>query len=128
MRTEELKKNGVRAAIVLLALGTFCLWRGIHAYWVFLPLGFYNLAGALFWPPSLVPLEKVVMGLVFLLNRVITFLVMVFAFFCVFTPIACIGRIIKKPFLDQGFDPKEKTYWIKREVKEHAPQDYERQF
>jgi hypothetical protein len=123
-----LRKNGLRAAIVLFALGGFCLWRGIHAYWIFLPLSAYNLLGALFCPPALAPLEKAVMALVFLLNRVVTFLVMVFAFFCVFTPIACIGWIMRKPFLDYGFDPDKTTYWIKREKKDYAREDYERQF
>lgn len=60
---------------------------------------------------------------------VVSFLTMALLFYCVFTPIAWVFRLVKRDVLGRSSDPKRDTYWVQRNAGSRpAAADYFKQF
>lgn len=79
-----------------------------------LPLALAFLLVAQFRPDWLKPLNRLWFRFGLLLNELVSPLVMGALFFLLITPIALVGRLASKAFLDLAADPEASTYWIDR--------------
>jgi hypothetical protein len=95
--------------------------------WALAVAGVFLLAGLLF-PSVLTPLNKAWMGLALLLSKVVNPIIMALLFYCVFTPIALIGKLFGRDPLRMKLDPKAGSYWISRAGEKTTAESMKNQF
>ena len=66
---------------------------------------------AFLFPAMLRPFNRLWLKFGFLLNKIMSPLIMSIVFFLVVTPIGLCLRLIRKNLLDIGFDHQSKSYW-----------------
>jgi hypothetical protein len=125
----QLRKFGLTMGIALAAFGGLFLWRGEQgvAPWLFLIAAAFLILAALL-PKALRPVQKVWMTLAIVLGWFMTRLLLTIIFFIGITPIALIAKLVRKRFLDLGFEPDRESYWEKREPHDRGMERYESQF
>src|SRR3989338_1539871 len=117
---EQEKKNllvfgyGLAAILAFIAirLGSKEGWAPFH----FALIAFFvtlALTAALNYK-ALRPLYGVWMKAAHAIGSTMTFLILFLIFYSVFGIIGIILRVIRKDFLDRGFDPQSRTYWNMR--------------
>ena len=126
---QDLKKFGITMGVILCLLGLLLWWRGREIYPYLLAGGAIFLLLGWSAPLVLKPIQKVWMTLALILGWIMTRIILSVLFFIVFVPIGWIARIFGKEFLDQKFDPKADSYWIRRDSKKTETKEaYEKQF
>lgn len=78
--------------------------------------GFLFLFLGLVLPSFLNPLYRAWMALSFTLGWIVTRIILVLAFYLIFTPMGLILKIFGKDLLDLKIDKSQLTYWKKSEV------------
>ncbi len=68
------------------------------------------------------------MSVAFVLGFVMAHVILTLFFFLVMTPIGLVARLSGKDFLSLKLDRTTKSYWMLRETKPKAPEEYERQY
>jgi hypothetical protein len=124
----DLRKFGITMAVAVAVLGGLFLWRGRGE-----PSWFFWAAAALFvfgllCPLALRPLQKAWMAFAIVLGWLMTRVILVVVFYIGITPIAAIARLVRKRFLDLGFDPGRETYWVRRPEPDRGKERYLSQF
>ena len=105
---------GLTFAAVFAFIGVWIVWKG-GQYWFFaLGAAALFLLAALSFPQALHPLNVVWMRLGYLLNRVVSPIVMGVIFFGLLTPLATLMRLRRRDVLHRKFDAARKSYWIDR--------------
>ena len=87
-----------------------------------------SIAAGLILPGILKPVHLFLASLLVIVRVVLTYVVLLIAFYFIFTPIGLCMRLLGKDMLHERIDPNAKSYWIIRTKKEYKPEDYERQF
>ena len=124
----ELRNFGLLVGGVFALLGLLFMARGKAAYpWLLTP-GLVLIAFGAIAPRTLKHIYLVWMGLALVLGFVVSHVILTVFFFLVITPIGLIARLAGKDFLRLKLDRQAKSYWIPREHKKKAAEDYERQF
>ena len=82
----------------------------------------------LFIPNTLVPLQKVWMGIAFVIGFFVSRIILTLLFFLVITPMGLFLKLIGKDILKIKFNHKLNSYWITKETKEFNKEQYENQF
>jgi hypothetical protein len=115
-------------AVAIAVLGALFMWRGKgEPVWFFAIAGTFLLLG-LVVPVALKPVQKVWMALAIVLGWFMTRVILVIVFFVGVTPVALIARITGKRFLDLGFEPERKSYWVPRTTSGEGKERYRSQF
>ena len=125
----ELRKFGLLVGGVFALLGAWFLFRH-KSYWPFLltPGALLILFGLLA-PRLLKGVYVAWMALAFFLGLVVSTLILTLCYFLLITPLAFLGRIVRKDFLSVKLDPAAASYWLRRDgAAAPQPADYERQF
>jgi len=126
--TRELRNFGLLVGGVFAALGLLALVRSKAIYpWLLTPGLFLVILGAIA-PRTLKYIYLLWMGMALVLGFVVSHVILTVFFFLVITPIGLIARLAGKDFLRLKLDRQAKSYWIPRDPKRKAPEDYERQF
>lgn len=107
----ELRKFGGVMAGLSAVVATIVWWRGGTVWPYLAAAAVVFLLTGLAAPAVLRPVEKGWMKLAEVLGTVMTFVVLVLAFFLVFTPFAVVMRLMGRRPLTLGFDPKAASYW-----------------
>ncbi len=124
----ELRKFGLTVGGVFAALGLL-FWlrhKARHPYFLW-PGAALMLAGAIL-PRVLKYIYIAWMSAAFALGFVMAHVILTLFFFFVMTPIGLVARLSGKDFLSLKLDRKAKSYWMLRETKPKAPEEYERQY
>ena len=126
--TRELRNFGLLVGGVFGFLGLLFMARGKAAYpWLLTP-GLVLLAFGAIAPSTLKYIYLVWMGFALALGFVVSNVILTVFFFLVITPIGLLARLAGKDFLRLKLDRQAKSYWIPREHRSKAAEDYERQF
>jgi len=126
--TRELRNFGLLVGGVFGLLGLLFMARGKAAYpWLLTP-GLVLLAFGAIAPSTLKYIYLVWMGFALALGFVVSNVILTVFFFLVITPIGLLARLAGKDFLRLKLDRQAKSYWIPREHRSKAAEDYERQF
>jgi hypothetical protein len=113
---------------IFLMAGAYGLWRGGAALPWLLALGVLTAAVTLMREAWLTPLNRAWMRLGELLGRVVSPLVLGLIFFGVFTPVGVAMRLCGRDAMARRFDPRLKTYWLKREPPGPSDDSYRNMF
>lgn len=113
------------------ALVAFWLWKGgapVVAAQVAVGVGLVLGLLGLIAPPLIKPVFVGLSVLTFPIGWVVSNLVLVLAFFLIFTPIGLFMRLIGRDALSRRFDRAATTYWVAHDPAAKGPSRYFRQF
>lgn len=133
IKDEEVKGSSDRSfgsvfAAFFMVIGMWPLLSGNSVRFWSLAIAFIFATLAIVWPSALAPLNRLWTRFGLILNLIVSPLVMGLLFYVVITPIALVMRATGKDVLRLRFDPKAKSYWIKREPPGPAPESIKNQF
>ena len=124
----DLRKFGLMVGGVFVALGLLFFWRHKPSYPFLLWPGVALIVlGAL--APRILKYPYIAwMTVAFALGFVMSRVLLSVCFFFLVTPIALIGRLLRKDFLNQKLDRASPTYWVRCETAGKSAESYEQQF
>jgi Saxitoxin biosynthesis operon protein SxtJ len=124
----DLRKFGLMVGGVFVALGIVFLLRHKPSYpFLVWPGVALILFGALV-PRALKYIYIAWMSVAFTLGFVMSRVLLAICFFLLVTPIALIGRLFGKDFLNRKLEREATSYWIRCETTAKRPESYEQQF
>jgi hypothetical protein len=114
----RLRSFAFTVGTVLLALALWLAFRGsVPGFrWAAGAAGAALVLGGLVAPSRLAPIHRAWMSLAFSLGWFVSRLVLTAIFLLVVTPIALVGRLVGKRFLETRPDPGATSYWIRRDA------------
>jgi hypothetical protein len=62
------------------------------------------------------------------IGAVVTGVILSLVFYAVFVPVGIVLRLLRKDFLDRGFDDRVRSYWLKRKHEDFSLERYTQQF
>ena len=113
---KSLRKFGLTIGIILIFISFWFFYKNIFDLTriIFLVLGLFLITSGIIFPPSLLRIYKVWMGIAFALGWFVSRLLLTILFLTVLTPIGLLAKLFKKEFLKLSFDKNKSTYWIKK--------------
>lgn len=125
---KEIRKFAITMFIVLGIIGAFLLWRKGQVGFIYWGVAFVILISGLAWPNLLSPVYRAWMKLALILGVVSSHIVLAVMYYFVLTPIGLVLRSLGKDPLQKNIDKNERSYWIKRDHKAIAKEQYEKMF
>ncbi len=123
----ELRKFGLLIGNIFLLLGGWMCWKGFFLGVFLLGAGILLVTLGIALPSWLAPVYWLWMKLAWLLGEVMSRVILCGVFYGVITPIAFLLRFTRKDLLELNSDPRETTYWKKKDP--HPPSEHlERQY
>ena len=128
--SKEIRKFGLVIAIALGVIGSFVyvkfgnfdvvgwLW-GIGL--LFLILGFIL-------PSVLRPVYRIWMLLAYFIGGIVSRVILTVLFYVVLTPTGLVLRLFGKDVLDQRFDKRRESYWVKKDLSGHTKEQYRKMY
>ena len=128
--SKEIRKFGLVIAIALGVIGSFVyvkfgnfdvvgwLW-GIGL--LFLILGFIL-------PSVLRPVYRIWMLLAYFIGGIVSRVILTVLFYVVLTPTGLVLRLFGKDVLDQKFDKRQESYWVKKDLSGHTKEQYRKMY
>jgi len=128
--SKEIRKFGLVIAIALGMIGSIIyvkfgnfdvvgwLW-GIGL--LFLILGFIL-------PSVLRPVYRIWMLLAHFIGGIVSRVILIVLYYIVLVPIGLVLRLFGKDVLDQNFDKKRESYWIKKDLSNHTREQYRKMY
>lgn len=109
---DEWRKFGIILGLFLAIIATILLIKARPGYIYFYGAGFLFILAGLIFPIVVKPVFKLFMYISFGLGWVMTRLILSILFYLVITPMALLGKLFGKRFLDLKFPGKQESYWI----------------
>ena len=125
---KEIRKFAITMFIALGILGTFLLWRKGQVGFIYWGISFVILISCLALPSLLSPVYRAWMKLALILGVVSSHIVLAVMYYFVFTPVGFVMRSLGKDPLQKKINKNEPSYWIKRDHKAIAKEQYEKMF
>jgi hypothetical protein len=124
----DLRKFGLMVGGVFVALGILFLLRHRPSYpFLVWPGVILILLGAV--APRVLKYPYIAwMSVAFTLGFIMSRVLLTICFFLLVTPIALIGRLFGKDFLNRKLDREAESYWIRCESAPKSAESYEQQF
>lgn len=119
---KRIKRTGLIAPIILLAIGTLHLKKGHLGLALFL----YILATVIFFMTMFLP--SVFKRTTNAIGELITKLLLSVVFYIAITPLGLIMRLFGKDMLKKRIEKDRDSYWIKKESAAEPISSYEKQF
>lgn len=116
----QLRTFGLVGAALFFVWGFHLLWKQLIGEPIAVPLVWVWLA--IFWwtyvsvwhSRLLLPFYWIVTAVTLPIGIVVSFVILAVLYFCVFTPIALVFRLIGRDSLHRRFDPEARSYWTPR--------------
>ncbi|MDZ7288627.1 MAG: SxtJ family membrane protein [candidate division KSB1 bacterium] len=125
---KELRKFGLTIGIFLLIIAAWLFWKQRPGFPYFAYAGGCFALIGLILPILLKPVYKVWMIFAMAMGFVMTRVILTVLFFGLFTPIALLAKLLGKDLLEQRWDKKATTYWVKRPKTPFDPKSAENMF
>lgn len=127
---KTLRNFGLAMAIICLIVGTRFYFKFHNVNFLFITgLGIILAVSGLTAPNILKPVHFVFNKVGrFIFGKVITNLVLMIAYYGVFTPIGLFAKIAGKDLAGLKIDKKAGSYWVKRDKTPIDPKQYEKQY
>jgi hypothetical protein len=124
----ELRKFGVTIGIFLLLIAAWLFWKQRPSFSYFAYIGGGFVLAGLILPMLLKPIYKVWMSFAVVMGFIMTRGILTIIYFGLFTPIALAAKLLGKDLLDEKWDKKAGTYWVKRPATAYDPKSAENMF
>lgn len=124
--TKELRKFGFNLGLGLNIVGCIMFYRGRSHFIWFSSIGSFALIAAILHPRVLTVLKKILDRVVFLFSWIVNKVVLVIAFYLIFTPIALLLKLFGRDLLHQRIDKSTSSYWTKHKKLPFSRELYER--
>jgi len=125
---KELRKFGMTVGIVLLLVAAFLLWKQRLSFSYFAWIGGALFVFGLTAPAILKPVFRGWMTFAVIMGFVMTRAMLTIVYFCLFTPIALLLKMMGKDLLEEKWDKTTASYWVKRQPAPFDPAAVERMF
>ena len=125
---KEIRKFAITMFIAMGIFGVLLLWRKGQVGFICWGVAFVILISGLAWPSLLSPVYRAWMKLAVILGVVSSHIVLAVMYYFVFTPVGLVLRSLGKDPLQKNIDKNIKSYWIKRDHKVIAKEQYEKMF
>lgn len=114
--TKQLKDFGrvMAVAFLIFAIIGFAKHKVVRADLLVISLLFGILSCFALGRKVLLPLQKVWMAFACVMGFIMSRILLSALYFIILTPIALIGKMLKKEFLEERIDKNRDSYWIKR--------------
>ncbi len=124
----RLRSFGLTMGLVLLALAGYFFWqeKSGAGYWLATALVFAGLGGLV--PMLLAPVYRAWMTLALVMGFVMTRVILTVLYLGLFTPIGLIARLLGRDLLEQRWNPRAQSYWVKRPAGEFKAEAAEKMF
>jgi hypothetical protein len=113
-KTKELRKFGLTIGFFLLVLAGFLFWKQRPSFTYFAYVGGGFALVGLAMPILLKPTYKLWMSFAVIMGFIMTRVILTILFFGVFTPMSLVTKLLGKDLLNERWDKKATTYWVKR--------------
>jgi len=125
---KEIREFAFLVGGILVVLGGWSLWREKPFYLWLLGIGGALILAGWIIPKMLKPVHKLWMGLSICLGFIVSRIILTVLFYLILSPIAVMGRLFGKKFINTEFRTQEASYWIPKKDSLHTPSFYENQF
>jgi hypothetical protein len=125
---KPIRNFGITFFFVLLFIGTILAYKGRSTGYAVIGVGVLFFVLGMWAPVWLKAFYRAWMGLAAVLGFFTSRLILSVLFYLVVTPIGLTMRLLGKDLLNQRWDRKTSTYWIKREKTPFDKERYEKQF
>jgi len=125
---KSIRKFGFILAVLLLGLSSFFLVKE-SPWWM--EVGISGIVISLLvyvYPQAIKPLYLLLTVFSIVVGYFMSKIVLSLMFFLFFAPVGVFTRLIRKDLLNRRFQKEGPTYWIKRDSKKPAKDQYERLF
>ena len=124
--SKEIRKFALVIAIALGVIGSF----------IYVKFGNFDVAGWLWGigilffilgfilPSVLRPIYKIWMFLGFFIGGIVSRVILTVLFYVVLTPTGLVLRLFGKDILDEKFDKRRESYWVKKDLSGHTKEQY----
>ena len=126
--TKEARKFGLTIGIFLLLIAGWLFWKQRPSFPYFTYVGAGFAVTGLILPILLKPIYKVWMSFAVVMGFFMTRVILTILYFGMFTPISLVAKLLGKDLLDERWDKKANTYWVKRPVEKFDPKSAENMF
>jgi uncharacterized membrane protein len=111
---KEIKKFSYQVGTVCIVLGLILSIVSKTIHYNIIIAGIFLITAGILRPILLFPIHKLWMGFSVILGFISTRVILLIIYYFVLTPIAIIGRLTGKDFLDEKIDKSKKSYWSMR--------------
>ena len=125
---KEIKTFGIIIGLIILTVGSILFWKNNSFYEILFITGSIFLGSGLVIPMVLKPIYFVWMVFASILGWFMTFVILGFLFYVIFTPIGLTLRFFGKKFLELRWDNSKESYWDFRTNEYPQKEKYEKQF
>jgi hypothetical protein len=112
----DLRKFGLTVGIFLLIIAGFLFWKQRPSFPYFAYAGGALALAALIAPFLLKPVYKIWMSFAVVMGFIMTRMILTLLYYGLFTPTALVTKLLGKDLLEQDWDRKAASYWVKRPV------------
>jgi hypothetical protein len=123
---KAIRSFGITFLIVLSAIGGLLIYKGRDIGYVWMGFGCLFFLLGLWVPVALRGVYRVWMGLAVVLGYFMSRIILSVVFYLVVTPIGLALRLLGKDILNQKWDKKADSYWIKRDKRPIDKKQYEK--
>ena len=124
--SKEIRKFGLVIAIALGVIGSFVYFKSGNfdvAGW-FWGIGLLFLILGFILPSVLRPIYRIWMLLAYFIGGIVSRVILTVLFYVVLTPIGLVLRLFGKDILDEKFDKRRESYWVKKDLSGHTKEQY----
>ena len=125
---KELVKFGRTVGIAFLVIGIILSIIGGKIHYIPFAVGAFLIIAGLILPLILLPFHKIWMGLSIVLGYISTRVILFIIYYVALTPIAFMGRLRGKDFLDEKIEPGRESYWVKRDAANNGNENLKKQY
>jgi len=118
------RRFGFNLGLGLNILGCILFYRHKEYFIWFSGIGSISLALAILYPKALMPLKKLMDGVIFCFSWLVSVITLSVAFYLIFAPIGIMLRCFRKDLLGQRIDKGTRSYWLKRKEGIFSKKDF----
>ena len=124
--TKAIRSFGITFLIVLGAIGGLLIFKGRDGGYIWMGIGGLFFLLGLLAPRALRGVYRIWMGLAVVLGYFMSRIILSVLFYLVVTPIGLFLRLLGKDILNEKWDKKANSYWIKRDKRAVDKKQYEK--
>ena len=128
--SKEIRKFALVIAIALGVIGSFIYVKssnGDVVGWLW-GIGLLFLILGFILPSVLRPVYRIWMLLAHFIGGIVSRVILIVLYYIVLVPIGLVLRLFGKDVLDQNFDKKRESYWIKKDLSNHTREQYRKMY
>ena len=128
--SNEIRKFGLVIAIALGVIGIFVYVKFANfdvVGWLW-GIGLLFLILGFILPSVLRPVYRIWMLLAYFIGGIVSRVILTVLFYVVLTPTGLVLRLFGKDVLDQKFDKRRESYWVKKDLSGHTKEQYRKMY